>query len=270
MLQSDMDGRMNKQRDEFERQRAEFDRYKTDTEKRIAQMQKIPAVAPAAAAAELESAADDITGVATAAGTKVRKSAASVKDAANPAVAAAGKKPAAPKTDPSVREGLANVRASLDPDGDAVADAAPDAGAAVADANDANDAKLLRDEQDLLNSSGVGTERVALENGQVTGAFEDETRLSKEQALILAQPAIARVKVADPQGTDGFVVLDRGRLANLEPGDSFAVRRGSAIIGRVTIGQTIEANECIAEVDLRGRVAGIVIQKGDHIIKYER
>ena len=94
--------------------------------------------------------------------------------------------------------------------------------------------------------------------------------MTKEQELIMAQPSIAKVKDANPAANEGFVILDHGSNANLAPGDSFAVRRGTAIIGRVIIGQTVEVTQCVGEVLPQKLVAGMVVQKGDELIKYDR
>ena len=49
-----------------------------------------------------------------------------------------------------------------------------------------------------------------------------------------------------------------------------AVRRGTALIGRVTIGDTIEETRSVAEVIPRHLVKGMVLQKGDEIIKFDQ
>ena len=75
---------------------------------------------------------------------------------------------------------------------------------------------------------------------------------------------------ANAAANEGFVILDRGLNANLAKGDAFAVRRGTALIGRVTIGETIEETRCVAEVIPRHLVKGMVLAKGDEIIKFDQ
>ncbi len=93
-------------------------------------------------------------------------------------------------------------------------------------------------------------------------------RLNREQALIKAQPAIARVKDTDEKNGDApsFVVLDRGLKANIAPGDKFAVRRGTMIQGYVTIGESVFENECVADIEKLSE--GASLKKGDEVIKW--
>ena len=120
-------------------------------------------------------------------------------------------------------------------------------------------------EQDILNNSLPGAERTAIESA-APPAVESGRRLTKVQQLVLAQPAIARI--SQNKEDAGFVVVDRGKRANLMKGDAFAVRRGTAVIGRVVIGDTIEDEMAVA--DIKSVVTGISFEEGDEIIKFDQ
>lgn len=126
---------------------------------------------------------------------------------------------------------------------------------------------LVPGEADITNPTGAGAERIAEENAVIAGALEGNG-LTKTQKLVLAATRIARVK--ENKEDREFVVLDHGLNANLAKGDVFSVRRGTAIIGRVIIGDTVLETECVADVDAKKTVEGIVLQEGDEIVKYDR
>lgn len=138
---------------------------------------------------------------------------------------------------------------------------APEAPAVQADHDD----RLIRErEQALLNDGPEASERIA----KMADEKEADTgrRLNKEQQIVAAQPIAARIKDSR-DGTD-FVVIDKGSADfGMRPGDSFAVRRGTAVIGRVIIGDTVEKNESIANV--KSLVTGMTIQNGDELIQFD-
>jgi len=122
-------------------------------------------------------------------------------------------------------------------------------------------------ERDILNTSLPETDRTALETADVPDAgFAAGKRLTKTQQVVLAQPAIARI--SQNKEDAGFVVIDRGKRANLVKGDAFAVRRGTAIIGRVVIGDTVEDEMAVA--DIKNVVTGMTFEIGDEIIKFDQ
>jgi hypothetical protein len=121
-------------------------------------------------------------------------------------------------------------------------------------------------ERDILNNSTPEAERTALETAGVPEAAPSGRRLTKTQQLVLAQPAIARI--SENKEDTGFVIIDRGTRAKLVKGDAFAVRRGTAIIGRVAIGDTIEDDMAVA--DIKSVVTGMQLEVGDEIIKFDQ
>jgi len=121
-------------------------------------------------------------------------------------------------------------------------------------------------ERDILNNSTPEAERTALETAGVPDAAPSGRRLTKTQQLVLAQPAIARI--SENKEDTGFVIIDRGTRAKLVKGDAFAVRRGTAIIGRVVIGDTIEDDMAVA--DIKSVVTGMQLEVGDEIIKFDQ
>ena len=127
-------------------------------------------------------------------------------------------------------------------------------------------AEMEERERDILNNSTPEAERTALETAGVPDAAPSGRRLTKTQQLVLAQPAIARI--SENKDDTGFVVIDRGTRAKLVKGDAFAVRRGTAIIGRVVIGDTIEDDMAVA--DIKSVVTGMQLEVGDEIIKFDQ
>ena len=65
--------------------------------------------------------------------------------------------------------------------------------------------------------------------------------LTALQKQLLGMPAVA--KVIDVQPAQGFAVIDAGKNKQLEPGLKFDIRRADGLVGRVIIGETIDAAE---------------------------
>lgn len=122
--------------------------------------------------------------------------------------------------------------------------------------------ELIEKERDLVSGAGVNDSRMLLEDGKITGALPEGKKLSKNQSIVLALPAVARIKDTN---NEAFVVLDRGSDINLAKGQKYAVRRGTFVIGNVTIGETVEPDQCVADVNKV--ITGAELQKGDEIIK---
>ena len=127
-------------------------------------------------------------------------------------------------------------------------------------------AEMEERERDILNNSTPEAERAALETAGTPEAAPSGRRLTKTQQLVLAQPAVARI--SENKEDTGFVIIDRGTRAKLVKGDAFAVRRGTAIIGRVVIGDTIEDDMAVA--DIKSVVTGMQLEVGDEIIKFDQ
>ncbi len=249
-VQSDMDGRMAEQKAEYDRMRAESDKKYAELEKAIRE-QKAPA-----------STADAAQDHVDAAMAKAKKGLAKAKTALDPE-----------HPDASVGDALTNVKNGLQNGATETASAGTNTIIEVSENGDVATQRILDKEQrEVLNNSGIGTARVARDTAEVTGAIPEDAavRLTNLQSLIVAQPAIARVENANAAANEGFVILDRGLNANLAKGDAFAVRRGTALIGRVTVGDTIEETRCVAEVVAKQLVRGMVLQKGDEIIKFDQ
>lgn len=87
------------------------------------------------------------------------------------------------------------------------------------------------------------------------------------QVKIKGLPSIAKVKSFNPDY--GFVELDAGKNKNLETGMHFDIRRDAMIVGKVTIGDTIEDGSSIADVDPKSVPVGVVLQPGDEIIQMD-
>jgi hypothetical protein len=124
------------------------------------------------------------------------------------------------------------------------------------------DAVREREQQLLLDGPGAQERLAAMEGATEEGT---ERRMTKLQQIIAAQPIAAKVK--DSRDGIDFVVVDKGsENFGMRTGDSFSVRRGTAIIGRVVIGDTVESDQSIANITKL--VAGMTLQNGDELIQY--
>ncbi len=88
--------------------------------------------------------------------------------------------------------------------------------------------------------------------------------LTALQKQLLGMPAVA--KVLDVQKAQGFAVIDAGKNKQLETGLKFDVRRADGLVGRVIIGETIEANEAVVDIDPTGAIPGVSIEPGDELV----
>lgn len=89
--------------------------------------------------------------------------------------------------------------------------------------------------------------------------------LTAQQSRLLSLPAIAKVKEAFPN--DGFVLIDSGSRKQLTPGMQFDIRRGSALIARITLTDSIEEDEAIADIQPRTLSPGVTPKAGDEIVQ---
>jgi len=255
-MKTDMDGRM-------EEMRADNDRKFELLQKAIKEGQQA-AQKPAAMVAEVtDSVQGKLEAAAGNAAAQVENAAARVSKDVDAAV-----KDVLGKADPKATEALNNVKEAVGTGAgkaaDAVANAAEKVVGTVAEAPAdlaSPDAAMLEKEQDVLKETGAPNVEALPEEPQ-------GQKLTKLQSTVLNLPAIARIKKTEEAA--GFVVLDRGQAANLAKGDSFAVRRGTAVIGRVTLTDTILENESVADVDSSKLVTGIVLQPGDELIDFGR
>ncbi|WP_395744887.1 hypothetical protein [Prosthecobacter sp.] len=92
--------------------------------------------------------------------------------------------------------------------------------------------------------------------------------LTELQKQIIGMPAIA--KVIESHNDQGFAVIDAGKNKGLTPGTKFDVRRGNGLVGRVTVGETIEAAEAVVDIDTTVVLPGVRIEAGDELITQVR
>lgn len=88
--------------------------------------------------------------------------------------------------------------------------------------------------------------------------------LTPNQRMILSAPAIAKVTEYVPDG--GFVVINAGATRKLEVGMKFAIRRDSAIIGRIKV-TSLEEGSAIADLPSKSIPQGVTIEAGDDVIQ---
>jgi hypothetical protein len=61
-------------------------------------------------------------------------------------------------------------------------------------------------------------------------------------------------------------VISAGKDKQLAAGMKFDVRRGNGLVGRVTVGETIEAAEAVVDIDTTFILPGVRIEAGDELI----
>ena len=88
--------------------------------------------------------------------------------------------------------------------------------------------------------------------------------LTDLQKQLLGMPAFA--KVIEVQNDQGFAVISAGRDKQLASGMKFDVRRGNGLVGRVIVGETIEAAEAVVDIDNTVAIPGVRIEAGDELI----
>ena len=88
--------------------------------------------------------------------------------------------------------------------------------------------------------------------------------LTSLQKQVLGSPAVAKVKVAETKL--GFVEIDAGKNKRLSKGQKYDVRRGDGVIGRVIIGEAVEQDAALADIDPTVSLPGVNIEVGDELI----
>lgn len=88
--------------------------------------------------------------------------------------------------------------------------------------------------------------------------------LTALQKQLLGMPAMA--KVVEVHNDQGFAVISAGKDKQLSPGMKFDVRRGDGLVGRVIVGDTIEATEAVVDIDTSVTLPGVRIEAGDELI----
>jgi hypothetical protein len=84
------------------------------------------------------------------------------------------------------------------------------------------------------------------------------------QRMIAAAPVLA--KVTEYQKEFGFVVINAGSKRKLEKDMTFAIRRGSAIIGRIKVTEVNDEGS-VADLPVDTVPAGVIIEVGDEVIQ---
>lgn len=88
--------------------------------------------------------------------------------------------------------------------------------------------------------------------------------LTALQKQLLGMPAVA--KVIEVQKDQGFAVINAGKDKQLATGMKFDVRRGDGLVGRVIVGETIDAAESVVDIDSAVTLPGVSIEAGDELI----
>ena len=88
--------------------------------------------------------------------------------------------------------------------------------------------------------------------------------LTELQKQLLGMPVFA--KVVEAHSEQGFAVISAGKNKQLATGMKFDVRRGNGLVGRVIVGETIEAAEAVVDIDTTVTLPGVQIEAGDELI----
>jgi len=88
--------------------------------------------------------------------------------------------------------------------------------------------------------------------------------LTDLQKQLLGMPAFA--KVVEAHIDQGFAVISAGKDKQLASGMKFDVRRGNGLVGRVIVGDSIEASESVVDIDTTVTLPGVRIETGDELI----
>lgn len=89
--------------------------------------------------------------------------------------------------------------------------------------------------------------------------------LTPLQKQIISMPTIAKVKQFEKEA--GFVIIGAGKSQRIAKGVQFDLRRENAIVGRITIGDTIEDDESVGDLDPATVPTGVIVQAGDEVIQ---
>lgn len=88
--------------------------------------------------------------------------------------------------------------------------------------------------------------------------------LTALQKQLLGMPAVAQV--TEVHNDQGFAVINAGKNKQLASGVKFDVRRGDGLVGRVIVGESIEATEAVVDIDSAFKLPGVSIEAGDELI----
>ena len=101
---------------------------------------------------------------------------------------------------------------------------------------------------------------------EAKGARKELELVRKQQAAHeMAVPA-KPVTVVEAHIDQGFAVISAGKDKQLTSGMKFDVRRGNGLVGRVIVGDTIEAAEAVVDIDTTATLPGVRIEAGDELI----
>lgn len=89
--------------------------------------------------------------------------------------------------------------------------------------------------------------------------------LTAMQKQVLAAKPVAKVKTVVKD--QGFIVLDSGSKQQIVKGMKLDVRRDSSVLGKVTVTDSVEETEAVADMDLASIPAGVSIEPGDELIQ---
>ncbi len=85
------------------------------------------------------------------------------------------------------------------------------------------------------------------------------------QKQIKEAPAVGKVKAVEAK--EGFLVLSMGSNQGLTPGMKFEIRRDSSVLAKITVGETIDLDESVANINTASVPPGVSIEVGDDVIK---
>lgn len=126
---------------------------------------------------------------------------------------------------------------------------------------------ISENEREVLNLGA--NNRVANESLDLPASLDGQA-LNAVQSRIVAIPAIGQVKEYTEKDGFNIIVLNCGKNRGLKPGDAFALRRRSAIVGRVTISDTLDDTQSVADLVAGSMQPGMTPQRGDDIVQWDQ
>lgn len=125
---------------------------------------------------------------------------------------------------------------------------------------------ITENEREVLNLGA--NDRVAKESLDLPAALDGQA-LNAVQSRIVAIPAIGQVKEFSEKDGFNIIVLNCGKNRGLKAGDPFALRRRSAIVGRVTISETLDDTQAVADLVPGSMQPGMTPQRGDDVVQWD-
>ncbi|TDU73193.1 hypothetical protein EI77_01661 [Prosthecobacter fusiformis] len=88
--------------------------------------------------------------------------------------------------------------------------------------------------------------------------------LTPLQKMVLAAQPVAKIKTVVRE--QGFIIIDAGSAQGIAKGQKYEIRRANAVLGKVTVTDSVEATEAVADLDFASIPSGVTLEPGDELI----